>query len=449
MREEAFTSVLTPEHGVGREEMRTPDEVFEMRRLQSLGWGNAADCAVALPSDDGSGLAAAGALAEGGDAFEPASGGEEAGGLRLHVPTLAAPGADRLAARAGLPPAEGERGVPGPSGGGEDPPGDQPGDPGGREGATGVLRLPEGFGRVPPGGGDEGAVAAPAAGPHPPRAAGGGRDRLPAGDPERGDVVLPAHQRAVNSLWQNPHGVRPAIPPGQTAGDETHAAFGRRSIPAEPRRCAPLIVALRSEYTRYSSLTRLVSRAPRRPRRSPGFHHRLFTASLRAARRCVSVEIHPVFLPHAPCQPGASPASALTRVPPPAVNRVASRRSSLRFGRNTHPGQFSRWGYSSLTRLVSRTPTGRTGPHRSRRSRGFHHRLLRAGVHGADFKQGVRGVGDDPRRRGDGGGAAGSAAPPLPYREHSGKQLPAASARRPGAGTASGPGEKEPRPTIR
>ena len=38
---------------------------------------------------------------------------------------------------------------------------------------------------------------------------------------------------------------------------------------------APLIVALRSKYTGYSSLTRLVSRAPRRPRRSPGFHHRL------------------------------------------------------------------------------------------------------------------------------------------------------------------------------
>ena len=110
---------------------------------------------------------------------------------------------------------------------------------------------------------------------------------------------------------------RPAIHPGQTAGSETHAAFGRRSIPPEPRRCAPLIVALRSEYTRYSSLTRLVSRAPRRPRRSPPAVHRgcslhhsaLFTASLRAAHRCVSVEIHPGqfsrwgLLPHAPCQP--------------------------------------------------------------------------------------------------------------------------------------------------
>ncbi len=69
-------------------------------------------------------------------------------------------------------------------------------------------------------------------------------------------------------------------------------------------------------------------------RRSAGDPSRL-TASLRAAHRCVSVGIHPVFLPHAPCHPGASPASALTRVPPPAVNRVAARRSSLRFGRNT------------------------------------------------------------------------------------------------------------------
>ena len=109
-----------------------------------------------------------------------------------------------------------------------------------------------------------------------------------------------------------PVGARPAIHPGQTAGDETHAAFGRRSIPADrvasrrsslrfgrntpgippsralsagrlaglgahagsttgcyPRRCAPLIVAFRSKYTRASSpgggssLTRLVSRAPR------------------------------------------------------------------------------------------------------------------------------------------------------------------------------------------
>ena len=57
----------------------------------------------------------------------------------------------------------------------------------------------------------------------------------------------------------------------------------RRSIPPEPRRCAALCVAFRSKYTRASSpgggssLTRLVSRAPRRSRRSRGFHHKLLT----------------------------------------------------------------------------------------------------------------------------------------------------------------------------
>ena len=57
--------------------------------------------------------------------------------------------------------------------------------------------------------------------------------------------------------------------------------------------------------------------------------------------------------------------------------------------------------------------------------------------------------GDDPRGRGDGGGAAGSAAPPLPHREHPGEQLPDAAARRLGAGAPAGPSEEEPRPTIR
>ena len=79
------------------------------------------------------------------------------------------------------------------------------------------------------------------------------------------------------------------------AGGKTHAAqfsrwgLDRRSIPAEPRRCAPLIVAFRSKYTRASSpgggssLTRLVSRAPHRSRRSRGLHHRLLTGILAAA----------------------------------------------------------------------------------------------------------------------------------------------------------------------
>ena len=42
--------------------------------------------------------------------------------------------------------------------------------------------------------------------------------------------------------------------------------------------------------------------------------------------------------------------------------------------------------------------------------------------------------------------ALSGSAPPLPPREHPGKQLPAAPTGGPGAGTASGPGEKEPRP---
>ena len=62
---------------------------------------------------------------------------------------------------------------------------------------------------------------------------------------------------------------------------QSHAAqfsrwgLGRPSIPDEQRRFAPLVVAFRSEYTRYSSFARLVSRAPHRPRRSRHFAYRL------------------------------------------------------------------------------------------------------------------------------------------------------------------------------
>ena len=62
-----------------------------------------------------------------------------------------------------------------------------------------------------------------------------------------------------------------------TAYGETQMAFDRRCIPAEPRRFAALSVAFRSKYTRYSSLTRLVSRAPHRSRCSRHFAHRLLT----------------------------------------------------------------------------------------------------------------------------------------------------------------------------
>ena len=72
-----------------------------------------------------------------------------------------------------------------------------------------------------------------------------------------------------------------------TACGETQAAqfsrwgLERRCIPAEPRRFTAFCVAFRSKYTRYSSLTRLVSRALPRSRRSPGFHYGL----LRGTRR--------------------------------------------------------------------------------------------------------------------------------------------------------------------
>ena len=140
-----------------------------------------------------------------------------------------------------------------------------------------------------------------------------------------------------------------------TACGETQAAqfsrwgLERRCIPAEPRRFAALCVAFRSKYTGYSSLTRLVSRAPHRSRRSPEFHHRLLTAcgKTHAAqfyrwgldRRCI-------------------PAEPLRFAPPPGELAfcVAFRSKYTR--------------YSSLTRLVSRAPL------RSRRSPEFHHRLI-------------------------------------------------------------------------
>ena len=146
------------------------------------------------------------------------------------------------------------------------------------------------------------------------------------GDPSRLNRV--AARRSSLRFGRNTPGIPPsrALSAGRLAGLGAHVGS---TTGCSPRRFAPLIVAFRSEYTRASSPgggsspTRLVSRAPPRPRRSRGFDHRLFTTSFRAAHRCVSVEIHPVFLPHAPCQPGVSPASALTRVPPPATGDPA------------------------------------------------------------------------------------------------------------------------------
>ena len=121
--------------------------------------------------------------------------------------------------------------------------------------------------------------------------------------------------------------------PGLTACGETHAAqfsrwgLERRCIPAEPRRFASLIVALRSKYTRYASLARLVSRAPRPHREN-------------------------------------WPLSALTRVPPQAVKRgdagvpERGRNRGRRTGCARHPAGPSRRhaGHRGKT-----TPERRTG----------------------------------------------------------------------------------------
>ena len=130
-----------------------------------------------------------------------------------------------------------------------------------------------------------------------------------AGDPSRLNRV--ASRRSSLRFGRNTRGIPPsrALSAGRLAGLGAHAGS---TTGCSPRRFAPLIVAFRSKYTRYSSLTRLVSRAPRPHREN-------------------------------------WPTSALTRVPPP-VHRVASRRSSLRFG-NT-PG----------IPALSAGPPPRTGP---------------------------------------------------------------------------------------
>jgi len=98
-----------------------------------------------------------------------------------------------------------------------------------------------------------------------------------------------------------------------TAREKSHAAFERRCIPAEPGRYAALIVAFRSEYTRYSSLTRLVSRAPRRSRCSRHFLHRPLTAVLFIGLLAASCTPAPSPAPDAPAGFGYGVPGALER----------------------------------------------------------------------------------------------------------------------------------------
>ena len=98
-------------------------------------------------------------------------------------------------------------------------------------------------------------------------------------------MLLPGHVECVSAILRDclvrsdaaNSATHSGLPrdPARAACGQSHAAFGGRCIPAETCRFAALIVALRSKYTRYSSLARLVSRAPRTPRHSRHFIHRL------------------------------------------------------------------------------------------------------------------------------------------------------------------------------
>ena len=139
-----------------------------------------------------------------------------------------------------------------------------------------------------------------------------------------------------------------------TACGKSHAAFERRCIPPEPRLFEALCVAFRSKYTRYSSLTRLVSRAPRRSRCSRHFLHRLLNAA--SARRRGRL---------------GAPVSDRHR-PPPAGERVIAARTD-----GATPGSSAIWpgGRYAVAALRaacrSEAPTGRT----DRRSKPADHQV--------------------------------------------------------------------------
>ena len=156
--------------------------------------------------------------------------------------------------------------------------------------------------------------------------------------------------------------MRAITPSGLTACGETQAAqfsrwgLARRSISAEPRRSAPLIVAFRSEYTRYSSLTRLVSRAPRPHREN-------------------------------------WPLSALTRVPPKAVSAPHPKNAG------------SRCAFSPGGAMPGACPSGRFPPGADSMQRSGGAERRRGGVWGGVSPPHGKGWGEsrsDSRRRPEG-----------------------------------------------
>ncbi len=163
------------------------------------------------------------------------------------------------------------------------------------------------------------------------------RDDDPEGEEQQGYRGSAREQNGLDSIRRRPGKDGPPLPlslsphRGLTACGQSHAAFERRCIPAEPRRCAPLIVAFRSKYTRASSpgggssLTRLVSRAPnivppasRTPRtRGLSGHTLAATGSSSSAGTAGEFGVTG--------RPGPSPPGALILVP----NRLASSRPQI------------------------------------------------------------------------------------------------------------------------
>ena len=103
-------------------------------------------------------------------------------------------------------------------------------------------------------------------------------------DPPRAPNRFLPPRAAASADGHRDDGGVPGIARHLTACGKSHAAFERRCIPPEPRLCEALCVALPSKYTRYSSLARLVRRAPRHSRRSRDFLHRLLSGDASGAR---------------------------------------------------------------------------------------------------------------------------------------------------------------------
>ena len=85
--------------------------------------------------------------------------------------------------------------------------------------------------------------------------------------------------------------------------------------------------------------------------------------------------------------------------------------------------------FGTLTDLVDSLEEAKAAGRLNRRLKTLTHPALRPRLDRADVEQGLRGVGQDPRRRGHGRCTARPAAPSVPHRQHPGQQLPNAAPR--------------------